>query len=94
MSADDRVTFTIIITSCTTVLAAPLSSALQTCVNNESIISLQHCSTAALQHAEMVSPLPAAQLRTMLQWSEGDSFRDRDSDTADGASDSPLLLNE
>ena len=46
-SADDRVTFTIIITSCTTVLAAPLSSALQTCVNNESIISLQHCSTAA-----------------------------------------------
>ena len=67
-------------------LAAPLSSALQTCVNNESIISLQH--------AEMVSPLAAAQLRTMLQWSEGDSFRDRDSDTADGASDSPLLLNE
>ena len=42
----------------------------------------------------MVSPLPAAQLRTMLQWSEGDSFRDRDSDTADGASDTPLLLNE
>ena len=90
-SADDRGTFTIIITSCTTVLAAPLSSALQTCVNNESIISLQHCSTAALQHREMVSRLYAAQLRTLLQVT---ASGDRDSDTADGASNSPLLLNE
>ena len=49
-SADDRGTFTIIITSCTTVMAAPLANALQTCVNNESIISLQHCSTITLEH--------------------------------------------